>query len=355
MNNYRTRKSTLIILFFISQFVYFNGILDLLYLSPALISILLLSPIVIVHLLSNFKKIKIMELYCFFLILYFGFLLLWQSSVYTLRAGYFNEIVRLTFPLFSLLIFSKLSSSYFISEDRLYDAIFYASVFVLVMAVIRVFFFSGGGFYGLKYNSILYPDSNFEGFIAMCLFIFNLCKSSNQRFKKVFIITFISIILSFSRAVWFCSFLSLSLYLLMVSKYRYFYYCIFVFACISVYGFVSAYIYNDGSFLTKLDIYLAALYWFENYSVYSIIFGIGSGNLILEFGRESHNLIGLTIELGLISTFFIVLFWFLLFYYSRLPIRMILPILLCGFVALYPITYLNSVFIIFFFGRLISK
>ena len=77
-----------------------------------------------------------------------------------------------------------------------------------------------------------------------------------------------------------------------------------------------------------------------------LCFGVGAGNSIDVIGRESHNLFGLTLEMG-----FIWLIIYSLFIYNLLKKTSIdgtlffMPILISGIASLLPITYMTFYYV----------
>ena len=165
--------------------------------------------------------------------------------------------------------------------------------------------------YMFKYNSIMYPDSNFVG-VQVCLTYFftvylikeNLLVSWAKNLKHVL---FVLVILSTSRS----AIITMFLYTLIFNKISFPFQLtrkqilwligIVVFLII-VSVFILSLIKNDESFNSKFMILYLANDFLKSIPISSIFFGIGMGNTFSFIGIGAHNLlVTLTLETGLIG------------------------------------------------------
>lgn len=175
-----------------------------------------------------------------------------------------------------------------------------------------------GNFYSYK-ASIFYFDSNFAGLLILCFFYFALFLKRNLIYNLgafKFIILFILLILTFSRAAIFAFFVS---YILLTYGEKYIKSIFFVFSFICFYWFfilLNSYIGGedflsvDGSFNSKFYIIKLALDNYPFLDNFNKIFGIGLANFIqLTDGIFAHNiLVTLVYEFGLYGILIYLIF-----------------------------------------------
>lgn len=175
--------------------------------------------------------------------------------------------------------------------------------------------------YMFKYNSIMYPDSNFVG-VQVCLTYFftvylikeNLLVSWAKNLKHIL---FILVILSTSRSAIITTFLytlifnKISFPIQLNKKQILWLSGIVVFLIISS-VFILSLIKNDESFNSKFMILYLANDFLKSIPISSIFFGIGMGNTFSFIGIGAHNLlVTLTLETGL---FGLILFMTSMYY-----------------------------------------
>lgn len=321
-------------------------------LSPVLFAFCIFT---LVYLRDLIYKVKINRFQ--FLILFFVFIILiiliFQKEYMYHRNGLLNEVFRNIFWLLYGFIFAGLVSNIRKISDWSYvinKSIPFILFIFFVESLYRIYSGLGSGFnfYNFKFNSLLYPDSNFVAINLLILYIFvdKFCSYiSGYKIHKILLIFLI--LLCFSRTVYLIfifyifsknfNFLGKKSY----KKWIFIVSSIFVtiLGVFLIFNDLYSYIITDGSFLTKLEI-------FENFTKYffsdglTFLFGVGSGNLIDFTGRESHNLFGLTIEMGVVWIVLIIIL-FTNFLREKNFSWIVMAVLFSGFSSLFPMTYLT--------------
>lgn len=196
--------------------------------------------------------------------------------------------------------------------------------------------------YMFKYNSIMYPDSNFVGvqvcltyFFTLYLFKENLLVSWAKNLRYVL---FVLVILSTSRS----AIITLVLYTLIFNKISFPFQItkkqilwlagIIVFLLISS-VFILSLIKNDVSFNSKFMILYLAIDFLQSIPLTSIFTGIGMGNTFSFIGIGAHNLfVTLTLETGLIGlVLFLVSIYFSIKKTKGKALYVIFPLFTMGF------------------------
>ncbi len=322
--------------------VYFKGIIGNPVLSPIFFAFI--ASIFVSLFKIKLKSFSIKGYYaCYFLMFLLSIVLIFlQDYLFDLKFGVLNEIVRIAFPwLFSILFhFAFISSA-----DRAWNLFFSYSVILFISSVLRVVGTIAAGnfqFYDFKYDSFLFLDSNFEGFIAFCILLLSFAFkfNSNRRNLLNFILLTVCL-LSFSRAIWIALFFYASIRgfikLSVRSKI-----IVQVLLLLPSFYLIELYlddITSDGSFLTKVDI-ITNIFgdYISQKSTLSLLIGIGSGGMIDLFDRESHNLFGLTVELGLVYVpIYTIVFFTLVYRVTNFLVAF--SILLPSLISLFPIAY----------------
>lgn len=275
-----------------------------------------------------------------------------QNIIYELKHGIINEIGRHIIPLLYITLLLSLSERY---DNRNLDKLAHRFIRFNVYLLSFEGFFritksilsgAGGSFYAYKGNSILFPDSNFVGLqiVGLYLFIefFFTKKTIYTKYKAILLIL---LVLTFSRTAYL---ILLPFLIWKLWKNTHLLLKIFV-STIGSFGFVIALIkiYNDivedGSFKTKVKIYENFIDLFiDDLNNTTFFLGIGSGNLISIINRESHNLIGLTFEMGFI---WVIIFMGTIIYLGKISgkkgILYVSLLMISGIISLLPITYMT--------------
>lgn len=325
--------------------IVFNGLVKLPILSPAIL-FTIISPLLLIGVRRNWK-VKKDFFYPISISLLFFLLVTYQVQHIDLKYGALNEYFRHVFPW----IFASVGFLFWYQRSQVeIEKIFVGFAWILVLSsisrILYSFIFVGSGFYSLKYSSIFYPDSNFEGFLGLVFYLM-ASRSKSENFYSARWLFLVVCLLSLSRAVW----IVLALYFLktMWFKQRRHIQAILLLILLFpmlyfMYFFINT-VKVDGSFITKLELIqvifvsFAKTVWLDE-----LLFGIGSGNLIDFYGRESHNLFGLTVEMGLVwLTVYVIAFVYVL--KKCLSSVDILFVFLPACISLFPVAYMGPVFL----------
>lgn len=197
-------------------------------------------------------------------------------------------------------------------------------------------------FYNYKFNSIMFVDSNWAGFIGMCLFATLIyLRDSDFFYKKGYILfVFLLVCLTISRAAIVCCILVLILSKFMRSKKKIQIAFVFGIPTLIISIFLVFTKLTDGSFLTKLEIIDGMLYYFKNFPEL-LLFGNGIGSCGLNENSFMFNGCWFVIhayfaqkivDIGLMGFFLELLFFFLCIICTRGKyLYLLMPFLFCGF------------------------
>ncbi|TGG88019.1 hypothetical protein [Geotoga petraea] len=349
-------KLTIILLTFSSFFLY--GVLGSSPIQPIYLGFLLsVSYILMTFKYTNYIKISSTMIIYILIGLSILFLFFVQDIRGDLADGYLKGLARIYIPM----LYYPLTIHLLRNEDK--DILFkIINIFIkinifmyfidFIYRFINVGYISFQNFYIYKYNSIFYADSNFIAVMILGMFFFlrSLEEIYKINYNKEKLILFILLLFTFSRAA-IVSFIILNFF--KIKKYSILE-KVMIFLLLSLLSFLLwLFFSDDGSLITKFEIIDFSIRIMSE-NIGNFIFGIGSGNLKNVFIRESHNLIGLTAELGFLG---ILIYSFNLWYiYKQIKIYFIyifLPILISG-LSMFPITYLSPIYIMFAFIFLIN-
>lgn len=294
-------------------------------------------------------------------------ILIIQSNIYILKYGIINEFVRHIFPLTFLMIgFNVLYTKSYewlvccVRSFCKFHVILFSIEFIYRMSFSLFSGFSISNFYAFKYHSLLYPDSNFMGLNLVMLIIFIdqvlLYKGVFSKLQAVLYKSILLVLLffTFSRTAYVAYSVYLFICLFRISWKNIIYtlfLALFIFVLIGNVNLVDIYegVVSDGSYLTKLYIFEETL-WVLSNSYTSLFIGIGSGNSIDLIGRESHNLYGITLEMGIWWAInYLLLLGFLIYLGGLRVFFVLLPIIISMFFSLLPITYMSFSYIMVIF------
>lgn len=188
-------------------------------------------------------------------------------------------------------------------------------------------------FYMYKFSSIMFSDTNETGFFILSFLSFLVYLKDKQIIpvKRIEIfVGFTFLVLSFSRAAIF-GFLVFALYQF-VFKTMAFMLKLF---CVYLTGFGVAIIVgifmNDGSFMTKIDIFQKTLLYLKNCDIFHFLFGIGMNHSIDALGIYGHNYLSLySIEFGIVGLVLFLSFIILVLLKRRHTIFLWMPFLITG-------------------------
>lgn len=327
------------------------------YFSPVYIIFLLSFPIFFANLVKTGKLEKSSLMIILFYILPTLLLLLFHQFYLGLYS-IINEIGRHILPFLYLILgiyfMSKVNVkyiAYLFIKFNLYLLII-ESIYRFLTVLTTVGFSSD--FYEYKLSSLFYQDSNYVAMHILAIYFFIRIYidyyGSHTYLKVSKSILLILLILTFSRT----AYVILSIYYTYVfvsqykkSNFRFFITVTLMLFSISFISSIVITIVNDGSFITKLHILNVFINtFFTHIDLYTILFGIGSGNGIDFIGRASHNIFGLVLEMGLI--------WFLLYTTTitylikksgKQGLLFFYPVIISATVSLLPISYMSLYYI----------
>lgn len=349
---YQIQKNWLGIFLALSTIFYIKGLTSKIFYQPVFI----LSIFVFIYFTFYlFKIYRINKKYIFYIsltfILFISMLFQIANGI-TYTNGIVNELGRIIFP-FLLAI-----SIFFILErnNELWNIFLNILIIMLLIDTLYRIFETGIYFpsltnrYLIKTHGILFIDPNFTGYIAGTIFLL-LAKFKN--FRKVIlkkIILLLVVFYSMSFAVWaglFIVFLFAIIKRCFILKILSLF--IIAIALLSLYNFVS----NDGSFLTKIQILQLSYNFFTTESFVKVLIGIGHGNFASYFAETNHgahNLIGISVEGGLLFLLVNIIFYFYLWINNENKLAIIF-ILSAGLVSMYPIAYMSPIYVLLFYNN----
>ena len=154
----------------------------------------------------------------------------------------------------------------------------------------------------------LFADSNSLGVVSTCLFsIFFFAMVKNIVKTRIVVLIFIFCFFTFSRSAIIAT-------LFLILFYNFFYKkkviarFIFLLLSLVLLFLIFNYLMTDGSFISKIDIFVRTVEWLENCSVFEFIFGGGANTSIKNIGFYAHNIWSLLIvEYGMIGCILFIL------------------------------------------------
>jgi hypothetical protein len=299
--------------------------------------------------MTNIVSISPIYFFCLFALYVFLLMMRWVSVPYESRICYFLYILyALYFPINACINQTRMHdalimfffSLYYIFTDLLLYQISTKKNIISTLKIyyiINIIYFIGdlcyrvyGGsviqnteiptwieanpiykFYLYKTNSFA-GDSNTIGVFALTVFsiAFFHYKHKIITFRYPFLL-FIILILSFCRAAWVAAILFLMFYYLFYKANAFI--KLFFIVVILFFGFIVFIVFqNDGSFLSKLDIFNKTFIYLRNLDLVPFIIGNGANTSSSILGLYAHNLFSILIIeyglLGLVLCFFVFLF-----------------------------------------------
>jgi hypothetical protein len=190
-------------------------------------------------------------------------------------------------------------------------------------------------FYMFKFNSIMFHDSNEVGFAILIILSF-MIYLSDKRILKIgklyFVLFFVLLILSFSRA----AILSFILTIFYYHHYRNRGQAAKLFIGISVLVLIFVLLMNfrgeDYSLSTKYDIWRRAYDYFNRCTIEQFVFGNGYGNSTYQLGMYAHvHILVQMIEFGVIGTVLYMAIFLVIISDNRDTLHLLIPYAIAGF------------------------
>lgn len=191
----------------------------------------------------------------------------------------------------------------------------------------------GNFFYIYKFSSIMFSDSNETAFFIL-IFISLLLYFNDTKFvfisKKKFLLFFIFLVGTFSRAAVF-AFLVLLFYNFIFKRLNIFIKILLLFFSFFLFTYVLMIFSKDGSFLTKIDIFLRTINYLKYVSIRDFFIGVGINNSIDALGFYGHNYISLyLVEYGFIGLLLLLTLFIHIFYLCPKTYFLLVPYLVAG-------------------------
>jgi hypothetical protein len=289
-----------------------------------------------------------------FLVIYPVFtamLLLMQSVRIEFRTDIVTEMARLVIPplsvpiaLFCLSVIKPKRNIYAIVID-FNIALLFVELAYRMYTSIGLSGFTLAGFYSYKYSSLLFQDSNFVGFNIVALLVFlDYAKDAIPRFKLKRAALLILLVLTFSRSCFITMFLIWVIQ--WIERAHLAMKTVILIAVVTAAAIAIPILMTDGSVVTKMDIFKYFNEWLNTATPGDLLFGIGSGNFIVKFNRESHTFFGLTTENGFLWAAGTALYLITLLRFTKGRGRYLLLSLLINGLSLFPVAYLNLFYIL---------
>ncbi|MEQ8688371.1 MAG: hypothetical protein RIE86_23910 [Imperialibacter sp.] len=332
------------------------------YLSPAYIFFPLTLGLFVWALLKDDRTSYLSFAFAFYQVIAIGLLII-QIVLFSLNYGLANEIGRVVFPPIYFFVCYTIFKRYPKDKVNEYFLFFVKSGVVLmsIETLIRIFVIFPrmlgltSLFYALK-PSLFFMDSNFTGFILvtyLSLVYYYRFNFKKEVFKNDILIISILILMTMSRSSIAAAFIIyFYAYFLRVGKLTK---MTILILGVSIISILIPIVAKDGSFKTKIKIMGYFGDWIAS-STEKLLFGIGSGNMSLAYNVGSHNLVGLTIELGFVwLAIYLGMFFCAWYSIGKSIIWLLMPMFVAGALSLYPITYTGVVFIGFVFMILLNS
>lgn len=264
---------------------------------------------------------------------------------------FFNEFARLCLPpLVALVCFQVSSSTWRGARMEIQKrAVMRWSLVILTLdCILRIYeplstlSFSR---YDYKYGGFFYSDSNFNGTIAACLYIFMLDYKFSMRFERRWALLLSLISVSYAVIIGLATVMLWRFFIGARKNARETTLLATIglaFAPLLIFSstFFVALLLSNGSFQTKLEIYELVFSHFKS-NPDQLWIGLGSGQLRETIGWDSHNIVGLAAEIGIVGSIAVLLMFCLILTISSSLSVFLLSV---GSISLFPIAYLTPVF-----------
>lgn len=186
-------------------------------------------------------------------------------------------------------------------------------------------------FYRYKSKGILFVDTNNTGMLCLAIlsFLLYLNNKLNIKFRKITLVYIILLVLTFSRS----SLLAYALTIVFLNKRfpKYLKVLAFLGGCYVAFLLLPS-LFDDVSTSSKFDMFLNAVEYWKEASLFEILFGVGFTNSIYKIGLFTHSWpLTFTFEFGFLGFLLIVLFWYLMYKESNKSAAYVLiPCLFAG-------------------------
>lgn len=188
-------------------------------------------------------------------------------------------------------------------------------------------------FYNFKENTLIFQDTNENGFLLMELFMFSVYLKSNQiKFidRKVLTLLLVLMILQFSRATYMAVLFFIS-YEYIYKKMTLYSRFIISFILIVLFFYFVQLLTKDASFLTKIEILTSTQEYINKCSIYEYLFGVGFFNSTSVLTRYGHNyLVTNLVEEGVVGLILYLLMLFSIYVYQPKIRYLLIPYLIAG-------------------------
>ena len=211
-------------------------------------------------------------------------------------------------------------------------------------------------FYIAKANSLLHADSNATGINTTLLTFYSFYLFTRFKNTKYLVFTcccMLFTILTLSRAAMIATIFSFGIFLFYkiilklcskkTTNYNHYiisiktlilniFLILFLISIFSLLPFLIQFLLQDGSFITKIDLFGFVLEFFQNMPFNNILFGIGFDNTVHVFNFYAHTYLATyIIETGLLGYILITSFLSLIFLEHKKTIYILLPFFFLGF------------------------
>ncbi|MFM5055489.1 hypothetical protein ACEUBS_19340 [Aeromonas veronii] len=188
-------------------------------------------------------------------------------------------------------------------------------------------------FYRYKNNSLMFEDSNFVGLMLVCLngILFSTIKQFQELDRKLALMIFISVLLTFSRGSIFSVVFTYFLYFILNARLS-LRVAMVIFIAVSS-STMFTLLYEDGSFRSKFFIIDLFDSYYQRLDIMSKLLGVGLGNTANFLGIGAHNIFVVgAFELGLLGSFLYILCCIALVFLAGQPmLYLIVPYFVNGF------------------------
>lgn len=188
-------------------------------------------------------------------------------------------------------------------------------------------------FYDYKHNSIMFPDTNATG-VCIEFFLCFLFYLKERKIIKIYfieiLITIVLLILSFSRAAVFGVFCLLVCWYFIKSRSL----LIKIFIILSAFVgglIIGIYFLSDGSFLTKIDLFVQTANYIKEIDLFHFFIGNGIDSSRKFLSRYGHTFVTLyIIELGILSLNILFILFLVAIIKTKYALFMIIPFVTTG-------------------------
>lgn len=215
----------------------------------------------------------------------------------------------------------------------------YLTVIILLIEVVYRFTHlviksASFNFYEYKFGSIMYGDTNYVG-IVIAFFIGFMCYLKDRKILHIskfeILLYFILCILTFSRAAIFGT-LGVFVYFYAFKKFPLTLRFLSILSLIILVPILFIFLIADGSFLTKIQIYIETWQYILDIDIWHFFYGNGLESSTLFLSRYGHTLLTLyIIEEGVVGLVLLLVFLLMNVIGTEYTLYLIIPFILMGF------------------------